>query len=274
MFRCPLPQLRHPGEFCGLRYHVIYGTWFQHRVNGPVTLGVERSVGAGPWKDGGMLLADLLTPADPVKLHFLDEGTQISLSQMWAAGESVSPWLESQSQPAVAAVLSNSSSCASFLLGCIGAGTVLVSVPPPPRSVDLEWYAQFVERACSQAGASVLAVEADYLPLLPPRPGLSYVSFQEVLNTAGRGSLNAQEFTLIQFSSGSTADPKGIVLEQERIAKNVQGILEWLQPHPGDGACSWLPLSHDMGLIGMFFSAIAGGGNFLEQRRRYRPLDA
>ena len=54
----------------------------------------------------------------------------------------------------------------------------------------------------------------------------------------------------IQFSSGSTGDPKGIVLTHHNLLDNIRAFLVAKNAEPDDSYLSWLPLSHDMGLIG------------------------
>ena len=72
-------------------------------------------------------------------------------------------------------------------------------------------------------------------------------------------TLSPQDTLLIQFTSGSVGTPKGIYLTLEAVAANVTAILAALEPGVGDGSCSWLPLSHDMGLIGQLLSPLAAG---------------
>jgi len=63
----------------------------------------------------------------------------------------------------------------------------------------------------------------------------------------------------IQFSSGSTTEPKGVVLTHANIIANVRGATEAARFGPGDVSLSWMPLTHDMGLIGMFIMMFANG---------------
>lgn len=58
------------------------------------------------------------------------------------------------------------------------------------------------------------------------------------------------EVALIQFSSGSTREPKGVVLTHANILANVRGATEVAHFGPEDVSLSWMPLTHDMGLIG------------------------
>ena len=64
-----------------------------------------------------------------------------------------------------------------------------------------------------------------------------------------------QDLSYIQFSSGSTSEPKGIVATQASVSANCRAIIqEGLQVVDGDRAVSWLPLYHDMGLVGFFIA--------------------
>jgi acyl-CoA synthetase (AMP-forming)/AMP-acid ligase II len=211
--------------------------------------------------DGNMSLASILAPGPrESKVHFIDERREVTLSELWKSGESVAAWRNRIDDQSVAMVLSNSLACATVLLGSIKCGLNLVSIPTPPRSTDLDWYVAFVKSSCSQLRVHHLVVDARYIPLLPPIDGIEYVSYEWILSLRGEPCSESDGFELVQFSSGSTGDPKGVVLPGSRIAANICDILQRLDPSRGDSSCSWLPLSHDMGLIGMFLSAIAGGG--------------
>src|SRR5512140_3345848 len=63
----------------------------------------------------------------------------------------------------------------------------------------------------------------------------------------------------LQFTSGSTSDPKGVVLTHKNLAENVTAIASGLRLKPTDRGVSWLPLFHDMGLIGMALTVLYGG---------------
>jgi acyl-CoA synthetase (AMP-forming)/AMP-acid ligase II len=60
----------------------------------------------------------------------------------------------------------------------------------------------------------------------------------------------------IQFSSGSTSDPKGIVINHHQLLCNLDQIYTALSPSETDKLITWLPLYHDMGLIGAILSPI------------------
>jgi acyl-CoA synthetase (AMP-forming)/AMP-acid ligase II/acyl carrier protein len=69
----------------------------------------------------------------------------------------------------------------------------------------------------------------------------------------------ANDVAFIQFSSGSTSEPKGVMLTHRNLIANTQGVHSVCKFVEGDATFSWMPLTHDMGLIGfhlmMFMSA-------------------
>lgn len=64
---------------------------------------------------------------------------------------------------------------------------------------------------------------------------------------------------LIQFSSGTTGDPKGVILTHENLLTNIKSILEASKISMDDSSLSWLPISHDMGLIGFHLAPMTMG---------------
>jgi fatty-acyl-CoA synthase len=58
------------------------------------------------------------------------------------------------------------------------------------------------------------------------------------------------EDAYIQYSSGSTSNPKGVLITQAAICVNARAILGGMSVRPDERALSWLPLYHDMGLVG------------------------
>lgn len=73
---------------------------------------------------------------------------------------------------------------------------------------------------------------------------------------------NKEDIAYIQFSSGSTGSPKGVVLTHENLLTNIDSIQNGLcSPITGDLFFSWMPLTHDMGLIGFHLTPTAAGWN-------------
>ena len=65
----------------------------------------------------------------------------------------------------------------------------------------------------------------------------------------------------IQYSSGSTSDPKGVVLSHRNLCTNIRAIVEACDWNENDQSLSWMPLTHDMGLIGYHLSVLGVGMN-------------
>ncbi len=65
----------------------------------------------------------------------------------------------------------------------------------------------------------------------------------------------------IQYSSGSTSDPKGVCLTHRNLCINIRAIVEAAGWNPDEQALSWMPLTHDMGLIGFHLSVLGAGMN-------------
>lgn len=74
-----------------------------------------------------------------------------------------------------------------------------------------------------------------------------------------RPVVSPDSVALIQFTSGSTRAPRGVPLSHRQLLANSEAVLHVLEPRPGDVAVSWLPLYHDMGLIGMLLVPLCGG---------------
>ena len=65
----------------------------------------------------------------------------------------------------------------------------------------------------------------------------------------------------VQFSSGSTGTPKGVLVSHENLLENIDAFLLAKKAEPSDSYISWLPLTHDMGLIGWHLNPMAAGVN-------------
>jgi fatty-acyl-CoA synthase len=105
--------------------------------------------------------------------------------------------------------------------------------------------ADYVKAGATDAG-DCRVLSHDELQALP----------ESMLKLEGFG---AEDEAYIQYSSGSTSDPKGVLITQKAIMANTTGILRHgLKVSPNDRAFSWLPLYHDMGLVGFCLSPAMG----------------
>src|SRR6202158_1119513 len=103
----------------------------------------------------------------------------------------------------------------------------------------------------SVADAEKLIDAADKAP--PPAPGALPA------HLTGIRARRSSDIALLQYTSGSTGDPKGVILTHANLLANMRAIGEALQMGPGDVGVSWLPLYHDMGLIGAWLTLLHYG---------------
>lgn len=59
-----------------------------------------------------------------------------------------------------------------------------------------------------------------------------------------------EDIAFIQFSSGSTGDPKGVIITHKNVIINLSSVIRWAGINSNDAGLNWMPLTHDMGLIG------------------------
>lgn len=85
------------------------------------------------------------------------------------------------------------------------------------------------------------------------------------LSAADAGEVNASanesDVAFIQFSSGSTGSPKGIVITHANVLANVHGMISRTRATRDDVSIAWMPLTHDMGLIGFHLAPLVLGMN-------------
>jgi acyl-CoA synthetase (AMP-forming)/AMP-acid ligase II len=165
----------------------------------------------------------------------------------------------------IAGVLTPSPEMVACFVGCLRAGRDFVSLPLPGRGQDPVAYAHQLCAIAAIANIEALVVEAAYADLLRSLPGgLSCPVFEAerlAEQTTGGRLPDAEPGELIQFSSGTTGTPKGIRLGGEAIAASVEATLDRLQVGGTPEAfCAWIPLSHDMGLIGGLLGSWVGCG--------------
>ena len=151
--------------------------------------------------------------------------------------------------------------------GVLLAGAIPVPIYPPFRPDRIEEYARRQLGLLTNAQARLLITFAEaerVTALLRPRAAAlrAVTSVDELARAAARppaGRAAAADPALIQYTSGSTGDPKGVLLTHANLLANIRAIGEAIDIRPDDVGVSWLPLYHDMGLIGAWLGALYFG---------------
>ncbi len=86
-------------------------------------------------------------------------------------------------------------------------------------------------------------------------------AIQDISSLGRVHDVRPEDVAFIQFSSGSTAEPKGVVLTHKNLLTNIEAITEGAEVTARDVALSWMPLTHDMGLIGFHLTTLFNGVN-------------
>lgn len=98
----------------------------------------------------------------------------------------------------------------------------------------------------------------------PRFQGMGIINVDSLLHFEQTGEIYlAQKDTpaLIQFSSGSTSTPKGVILTHDNLLTNIEGMVRGANLNQDDSMLSWMPYHHDMGLIGFHLTPTAIGIN-------------
>jgi acyl-CoA synthetase (AMP-forming)/AMP-acid ligase II len=150
--------------------------------------------------------------------------------------------------------------------GALAAGVIPVPVAPPAG--ELAAWAESFERIVADARPDIICTTSEFLDL-KSQTGLHLADggarwaasdrIRRISSASPARLIRGEDVALIQYTSGSTANPKGVVLQHRHLLANQRAIRHAFQFHPGSSVVSWLPIFHDMGLIGTILQPLYMG---------------
>jgi len=165
----------------------------------------------------------------------------------------------------VALILPNNDDFVMCFLGAIRAGVVPVPIYPPLALGQLQAYVDNTRHIVAKSGARALVTTTKIKRMLgtvqAACPALEQVvaieGIRESTEPLKAEKIGPDDVAFLQFTSGSTSRPKGVTLTHANLAANIKCIMnDGLRIRPEDVAVSWLPLYHDMGLIGFVLAPL------------------
>ncbi len=201
-------------------------------------------------------------------LRFLDRDereTRLSWTRLWQDARRVAGGLAERGiRPGdtVALVFPTGPAFFHAFFGAVLAGAVPVPLYPPVRLGRLAEYHARTAALIAAAHARIVLTDARMWRILGEtvaraRPELGCIDVAD-LSGPGRSIVRSpDDLALVQFSSGTTVEPKPVALQHGAVLANASAILGAVLRDDADHTgVSWLPLYHDMGLVGAVFVAL------------------
>ena len=153
-----------------------------------------------------------------------------------------------------------------LFFACRYAGLVPFAMPVPVNLGSHAVYVQQLRGILEGSQASAALANEDYINFLGEAAEglqrLRWVGTPEQLAKLPTPDITLQpnqpsETAYLQYTSGSTRTPRGVIITERAVMSNLQGIVRnGLKLNSGDRIASWLPFYHDMGLVGMLMASM------------------
>jgi fatty-acyl-CoA synthase len=146
------------------------------------------------------------------------------------------------------------------------AGATVMVMPLPMRMGSIEEFVDQTRARLRQADGAMVLIDEQLAPFVevrdddPPFVPLQELSAAPEAYVAPR--VDPSRLAILQFTSGSTSEPKGVMLPHRAVCANLDAIQQATDYDPdADVLVSWLPLYHDMGLVGILTLCMSFGGD-------------
>ncbi len=151
-------------------------------------------------------------------------------------------------------------------------GSSVSMLPIPMRFSSVEEFASQTRALMNHGDISLLLLDPALAAFHETKPGdPPVVLLDELESQEGRPAAadytevpyDPERLAILQFTSGSTSSPKGVMLPNRNLEANIFGMIEAAEIVPEDTFVSWLPLYHDMGLVGLLAVPMVSGCNLV-----------
>lgn len=225
-------------------------------------------------------------------IHLLDgerEEEAISYAELWKRSQRLAAALQifEPREKRVLMLFETGIDYIVSLFGLLLAGAVAIPAFPPVGTRGLERLALI----CADAHPQLVLTSSRFMRsqervnalLQGDLPAPQWVDPQQLAeaDSAWRAQALAHgQLALLQYTSGSTSAPKGVMLTHDNLYSNCRSASQWMGPARNRVGCSWLPPYHDMGLMGAilqpifdaFPTVLISPGHFVQRPLRW--LDA
>ena len=161
-----------------------------------------------------------------------------------------------------------SRSLITIIQGCWLAGVASMVLPLPMRMGSLEAFVESTRARIRHGRAKLVLIDDALAPFYEAVPGdPPILPMQSVMPASGNGRAEALEIpapdperlVILQYTSGSTSEPKGVMIPDRVLGANIDACLAAADFDHQDVMVSWLPLYHDMGLVGFLAIPMTAG---------------
>ena len=163
--------------------------------------------------------------------------------------------------------LSDGLSFTTAFMGCLYAGSIALTAWPPLNDSllgELQYKAADAEVQFALTTSELLTLNKDSFTATPPLDQIHWISTDTLDPTSAESwqlpNISSDNLAYLQYTSGSTGLPKGAMITHGNVLNNLSLIYNTCQYTEKDIGICWLPLYHDLGLVGAVIQPIYAGG--------------
>lgn len=209
---------------------------------------------------------------DQIGYRFLNESgsehSSLTYLELHQQAQTIAAWLQSRgaAQERVILLYPPGLDFVAAFFGCLYAGAIAVPAYPPRQNQSLERLQAIVADAQPKfalTNQQVLAIVGPHLDSLPNLRAIQWIATDQLDEMARsdwqRPAIASETLALLQYTSGSTAAPKGVMITQRNLLHNSSLIHRAFGHSAQSCGVSWLPPYHDMGLVGGILQPLYSG---------------